>query len=690
MTYKNKHLLVYLPSLLFAFIGWSAQVAAQGETGNFCVRDYRSGAVCTAQDVRIDELIVVSVSEQCALGTPGETEVVFQALVSSDGSPDRYDIGMYLALDGGSARDGDSCYHDYLSSPLTANPTYADFNNDTVPDLTDSAWWNGDTDGDSCGDIEASTQVVKTLPSLRFACVDNNGDGSVDVSVAVSWDNNTGTTCDAVSEAFPGTNSKCSLNMGVELGIPPDPALTIVKSPATQTRNAGETAVFSFTVESNTTVENVEVIDLDCDAGPAYTGGDTNTDGILTPDETWTYTCEKSGVTASFTNTVTVRGDGPPILGPLEDSDTAVVIVNTPAPAPPPAPAAVPVIGVAKQVTGMSDLGGGQWDVSLEFVVENLGTEALTDVQVTDDLASTFPAPVTFSVQAGPSATGSLTANGGFNGSGDINLLNAGASTLATGASASVTLTVRIVLNGATGPFSNIAQATANSASGTISDVSDNGTDPDSDGDGNPDEPGENDPTPIVPTVFLAPPAAALTKVSSFDPATQDLDGSGDLSPGDLLDYTITVTNISAGDALDVVFNDTPDANTTLLVGSVTTTQGTVDIGNTAGDSAIQVSIGTLAGGNGATISYGVVINDPLPAVVTTIVNQGRVSGSNFTDVLSDDPVTVAVSDATIDQLRAPARRYSVEIPVFPFWGLPAAALMVVSLVAWSRRRTRR
>src|SRR5688572_16566781 len=98
-----------------ATVGLPLPAAAQGETGNVCVRDYRSGAVCTANDVRIEALTVVSVIEDCLTGVVGETEVVFEALVSSAGSPDRYDIGLFLALDGGSARDGDSCYHDFLS-----------------------------------------------------------------------------------------------------------------------------------------------------------------------------------------------------------------------------------------------------------------------------------------------------------------------------------------------------------------------------------------------------------------------------------------------------------------------------------------------------------------------------------------------------------------------------------------------
>jgi uncharacterized repeat protein (TIGR01451 family) len=247
--------------------GWAPGAWAQGETGNVCVRDFRGGAVCTANDVRIEELIVIAVIETCLEGVPGETEVVFEALVSSAGSPDRFDIGLFLALDGGSARDGDSCYHDNLDPPLTTAPTYGDVNFDMVDDILDGPWWDGDMD--MCGDLESNTQALKTLPSLRFACIDNNGDGSVDVGVCTSWDNNTNTICTDLGDAFPGTNSKCSCD-AVELGIAPAaPAMTLVKTgvfndeSADSVAQVGETITYSFLVTNTgtTALTNVSVTD---------------------------------------------------------------------------------------------------------------------------------------------------------------------------------------------------------------------------------------------------------------------------------------------------------------------------------------------------------------------------------------------------------------------------------------------
>ena len=153
----------------------------------------------------------IATTEQCNEGTPGFATVVFEAGLLA-GMADRYDIGIFLARDGGSARDGDDCFHDYLDPPLTTMPTYGDVDMDTVPDIVGGPWWDGDsatTANDVCGDIEGSTEIFKTLVPVTIACVDTNGDGNVDVDVCLSWDNNANTLCTGVAQAFPGTNSKC-------------------------------------------------------------------------------------------------------------------------------------------------------------------------------------------------------------------------------------------------------------------------------------------------------------------------------------------------------------------------------------------------------------------------------------------------------------------------------------------------
>ena len=96
------------------------------------------------------------------------------------------------------------------------------------------------------------------------------------------------------------------------------------------------------------------------------------------------------------------------------------------------------------------------------------------------------------------------------------------------------------------------------------------------------------------------------------------------------------------------LFSETrPDPNTTLVVGSVTTTQGTVVTGNNAGDTTVEVNVGAIPDGTTVTIQFQVTVNNPLPAGVTQIRNQGRITGDNIPPKDSDDPDTGPVDDPT-------------------------------------------
>ena len=159
-------------------------------------------------------------------------------------------------------------------------------------------------------------------------------------------------------------------------------------------------------------------------------------------------------------------------------------------------PNGLPVIGIAKQASAVTDNGNGSYSTTITLILNNLGNVALSNVQVVDDLQGVFPSPAAFSV-ANVQATGGLTVNSGYDGASDINLL-AGTDTLAIGATATVSFDITFMPNGLMGPFNNSATASGQGpGGGSTTDASDNGNNPDPDGNGNPGDQGENDPTPI-------------------------------------------------------------------------------------------------------------------------------------------------------------------------------------------------
>ena len=74
--------------------------------------------------------------------------------------------------------------------------------------------------------------------------------------------------------------------------------------------------------------------------------------------------------------------------------------------------------------------------------------------------------------------------------------------------------------------------------------------------------------------------ARPIVEVTLQDTLVVDADGDGVPSPGDTLFYTVVVRNDGNAAAGRLQFTDALDPNTTLVVGSVQTSQGTVTTGN--------------------------------------------------------------------------------------------------------------
>jgi len=163
-------------------------------------------------------------------------------------------------------------------------------------------------------------------------------------------------------------------------------------------------------------------------------------------------------------------------------------------------------------------------------------------------------------------------------------------------------------------------------------------------------DPSARDLPPDTASATIAVPALVLDKSVALQ---LDADTSGDASPGDTLRYTLTLRNIGVGAATNIVIDDAPDANSSLVVGSVTTGSGSVTIGNTAGDSVVQVSIANLAAADSVTISYDTTINNPLPDGVTELVNQALFDSTELPPGVSDDPDPPGPDDPTVVPLNA-------------------------------------
>jgi uncharacterized repeat protein (TIGR01451 family) len=127
-----------------------------------------------------------------------------------------------------------------------------------------------------------------------------------------------------------------------------------------------------------------------------------------------------------------------------------------------------------------------------------------------------------------------------------------------------------------------------------------------------------------------------------------DADGNGAISPGDTLQYRVLLRN---GDAVayDLLYNDTLDPNSTLAAGSVTCDRPcNVTQGNTAGDTAVSVSLASLAAGDTVTLHYAATVNALLPFRLAALANQGHAAGANAPALATDDPATADDGDATL------------------------------------------
>jgi uncharacterized repeat protein (TIGR01451 family) len=157
-------------------------------------------------------------------------------------------------------------------------------------------------------------------------------------------------------------------------------------------------------------------------------------------------------------------------------------------------------------------------------------------------------------------------------------------------------------------------------------------------------------------TVVSRPDLSTSTKT------VRDING-GDVRPGDRLEYTITVANSGTQDARNIVVSDIVDAN----LANVTPLDG--GSYNTA-TRTITWSLATVAARGQTQLRFNAEVARPLDNG-TRISNQASIVASGLPAVLTDDPATPVVDDATVVTVSsAPDFRSSLKTVTDPNGGL--------------------
>jgi len=277
-------------------------------------------------------------------------------------------------------------------------------------------------------------------------------------------------------------------------------------------------------------------------------------------------------------------------------------------------------IGVAKKVSGpVIQSGVKRFKVPYSIIVTNVGQGATaTNVQVSDNLNTTFPNAQSILIST-PATVSSCTgtvltvATPAFTGIGQNNLL-VGNQNLLVGESCTITFTAEVDFGSnalPAGAQNNQAQATTSLPLGNViaTDLSDDGVVPDSSGNNNAGDPGENDPTPVS---FI--PVGGLSSISGkvwLDVDHDRNDNDGPTSP--VSGFIVEVVNAS-GD----------------IVGTATTAvDGTYTVSNlfpsTPGDPTTEYRV-RFRDPVSMTLYGFPVTEDPVPARNGTI-NNGEITG---------------------------------------------------------------
>jgi uncharacterized repeat protein (TIGR01451 family) len=496
---------------------------------------FGSDLVCTAQDVSITGIAIVPGGPtSCVGGIPIALNLDVNVNFAT---PDRWDVGLFLSNDGNTPEllpasgGASSCTVAVLDTP-TINPAISFLDLDPGP-------WGGITDtcGDGNSSIGGSTgSGVQRVYGVPVACqaVDLSG-GRLFIPFLTSWDNQSspsGGECTSNLDPVPNTKSKCNVPDGtvladvlkstVELVVLP----TISKTDGITTVTAGNSTTYTVVITNTTgaalsnaifqdpAVTDLTVNSLDCTAAggascPAsYPISAMQGGGITLPSMP-----VDSSVT--FTISATVSASTP--AGTL--TNTASVTVSGESNSVADTDNVITKLAASKSfVPATIDLGGTS---VLSITLQNTNLAEATGVAFTD----TYPANLVNTATPNVTNTCGGTATAAAGGSS----LSLSGGTISAGDSCTVTVDVTSAVSGAYTNSTGIV--TSNEYTGDPASAS------------------------------LAVAASSLAGSSKF---WQDLNG-GEADSGDIIRYTITLTESAGYVATGISVSDTIDGDLTVV-----------------------------------------------------------------------------------------------------------------------------
>lgn len=195
--------------------------------------------------------------------------------------------------------------------------------------------------------------------------------------------------------------------------------------------------------------------------------------------------------------------------------------------------------GITKTGTVSARLSDNSYDIAYSIRVHNLGNDTLYNVVLKDSLfAKTIKNPAAYSIKTAPSSDGNLVANAAFDGKADINLIDPLTSRMPPGRVNTITFVINVTPDTVT-VFSNSAYGNCLTKNNVVvSDTSNAGFNPDTNGNNIWNEPADN-----VPTVLT------ITNHSLFIP-------QGFSPNGDAINQAFVIQGLPAtGDNSLTVFN---------------------------------------------------------------------------------------------------------------------------------------